>query len=233
MRYSKLKLLAATAFLVAVPAAIVWGQRAGWPPPAGAVATLCVYNAVPPTLNNGDVGYIQCDATGHIGGGGSGSGGSVTQGTIPWQVSGTGTAGTANTGVVTIQGIAGMTPLQVTSPGPSSSSSLGITPVVSAGNESGHILKNSPGNVYSVYATNSTATQGFLVLLNAIAVPADGVMAPLACVPLAPNGVASLNYAPGPPGVFSTGIVAVVTSATSCFTKTTGTLTAYISGSVQ
>lgn len=52
-----------------------------------------------------------------LGGAGSGSGGgggSVTQGTVPWVVSGQGTAGTAATGVVTVQGIASMTKLLVT-----------------------------------------------------------------------------------------------------------------------
>lgn len=47
------------------------------------------------------------------GGGGGGSGGSVTQGTSPWIVAGGGTAGSAATGVATIQGIASMTPVQV------------------------------------------------------------------------------------------------------------------------
>jgi hypothetical protein len=129
-----------------------------------------------------------------------------------------------------------MTPVAVTSPAPSSSAALGIAPVVSSGSVSSLIIKNSPGNTYSAYATNSTANTGFFVLLNAISVPADGAMAPLACVPISPNGVASINYAPGPPGVFSTGIVAVMTSAATCFTKTTsggGAVTAFISGSVQ
>lgn len=44
----------------------------------------------------------------------SGGGGSVTQGTSPWIVAGGGTAGSAATGVVTIQGIASMTKLLVT-----------------------------------------------------------------------------------------------------------------------
>ncbi|HJT91849.1 MAG TPA: hypothetical protein VJ777_07890 [Mycobacterium sp.] len=44
-------------------------------------------------------------------GGGGGGGGSVTQGTVPWLVAGQGTAGTADTAVVTVQGIASMTPL--------------------------------------------------------------------------------------------------------------------------
>ncbi len=46
--------------------------------------------------------------------GGGGGGGSVTQGTVPWVVSGGGTAGSAAAGVVTIQGIASMTKLLVT-----------------------------------------------------------------------------------------------------------------------
>lgn len=116
---------------------------------------------------------------------------------------------------------------------PSSSSAVGITPIVSAAAEASHVLKASGGNAYSVYAVNLTATQGFLVLINATSAPVDGAITPLACAPLAPNGVASLNYAPGPPGVFSTGITAVVTSAVTCLTKTTGVITAFISGSVQ
>lgn len=44
----------------------------------------------------------------------SGGGGSVTQGTSPWIVAGGGTAGSAATGVVTVQGIASMTKLLVT-----------------------------------------------------------------------------------------------------------------------
>lgn len=47
-------------------------------------------------------------------GGGGGGGGSVTQGTVPWVVSGQGTAGSAATGVVTVQGIASGTTLPVT-----------------------------------------------------------------------------------------------------------------------
>jgi len=116
---------------------------------------------------------------------------------------------------------------------PSSSATVGITPIVSSAGESSHILKASAGNVYSAYATNLTATQGFFLLLNATSAPADGAVTPIACAPIAPNGIASFNYAPGPPGVFSTGITAVLTSAVTCFTKTTGVITAFISGSVQ
>jgi len=116
---------------------------------------------------------------------------------------------------------------------PSAAAGIGITPVVSAAAEASHVLKASAGNLYGVYATNLTATAGFLVVLNATSAPADGAITPLACVPLPANSFGSINYAPGPPAVYATGIVAVVTSAATCFTKTTGTITAFIGGHVQ
>lgn len=108
-----------------------------------------------------------------------------------------------------------------------------ITPVVSASAEASHVLKASSGNLYNVYATNLTSTVGFLVIINATSAPADGAITPLDCVTLPASGVASISYGSGPAEVFSTGITAVVTSAITCFTKTTGTITAFIHGSVQ
>jgi hypothetical protein len=70
-------------------------------------------------------------------------------------------------------------------------------------------------------------------VLNAISAPVDGAITPLDCVPLPPGGVAGINYSPGPPGRYGTGITAVVTSASTCFTKTTGIITAFINGAVK
>ena len=117
--------------------------------------------------------------------------------------------------------------------GPSPSAGAGITPVVSTSAEGSHVLKATPGNLYSVYATNLTATAGFLVVLNSTSVPGDGAITPLECVPLPANGGVGLNYSPGPPAVYSTGITAVITSAVTCFTKTTGVITGFIRGAVQ
>lgn len=108
-----------------------------------------------------------------------------------------------------------------------------ILPIVSGAAEATHVFKASPGNLYGVYATNLTATAGFLVVLNATAAPADGAITPLECVPLPANGVASINFNPGPSGSYNVGIVAVVTSATTCFTKTTGTITAFFRGAAE
>lgn len=108
-----------------------------------------------------------------------------------------------------------------------------ITPVVSASAEATHVLKASPGSLYSVTATNQTATAGFLMVLNATSAPADGAVTPLACVQLPASGTATIGYGIGPAEAYSTGIVAVVSSGANCFTKTTGTITAFFNGAVQ
>lgn len=109
----------------------------------------------------------------------------------------------------------------------------GISPIVSPSAENSRVLKAAPGNLYSVYATNHTGTAGFLVVLNLTAAPADGAITPLACAALPANGSASINNNPGPASIFSTGITVVLTSAVNCFTKTTGVITGFISGSIK
>lgn len=41
-------------------------QSVSWPPPAGTVAFLCVYNTSPPTLSTTNVGFAQCDSSGKL-----------------------------------------------------------------------------------------------------------------------------------------------------------------------
>lgn len=45
---------------------LAWAQNAGWPPPAGALAFLCVYNSSLPTLTTGQDGFAQCDSSGRL-----------------------------------------------------------------------------------------------------------------------------------------------------------------------
>jgi len=114
-----------------------------------------------------------------------------------------------------------------------STSSVGITPNASASAATSAVYKSAPGNLYAAYATNLTATAGFFVTVNATSAPSTGAITPIDCVPLPASGVASISYSPGPPEVFSTGIVALVTSASSCYTYTTGVITAHFHGSVK
>lgn len=118
-------------------------------------------------------------------------------------------------------------------PIPTSSATIGIAGVTSTAAEAGHVIKAAPGNLYSVYATNITSTAGFLIVVNATTVPGAGALTGstvLDCVALPASGTASINYGM-PPKVYSVGIVALVSSASTCFTYTTGTITAFISGS--
>ncbi len=135
-------------------------------------------------------------------------------------------------GQLNCQGVTTAAPLPVTS-GTANPTMPGLTPVVSGSAEATHVLKASAGALWSVYATNLTATGGFLAVLNATSAPVDGAITPLECVPLPANGAASINYNSGPPATYSTGITAVITSAATCFTKTTGVITGYIKGAVQ
>jgi hypothetical protein len=108
-----------------------------------------------------------------------------------------------------------------------------LTPVVSGALEASHVLKASAGTLYSVYASNLTGgTAGFLEVFAAASAPADGAVTPELCVPFS-GGLASASYSGIPPAAFAAGITAVVSSSTTCFTKTTGVLTAFISGIVQ
>lgn len=178
----------------------------------------------------------------------TGSGGTfpVTQSTSPWIVAGGGTAGTAATGVVTIQGIASMTPILVslnTTPSiangngiviaPTSVATAGIVPVVSSVAESGHVLKGSAGNLYGL-TVSIGASSGYVLLFNATSAPGDGGVTPVWCFPVTSNGTnggVGVSWLPGPPLNFTTGITAVF-STTGCFTKT-ASATATFSGMIQ
>ena len=101
---------------------------------------------------------------------------------------------------------------------PTSASAAGITPIVSASAEGSHVLKGSPGNLYSLYVTTG-ATSGYVMTFNATTAPAYGAVTPIECVPVFATSTLGLTFGSGPPDVYSTGITAVF-SSTGCFTKT-------------
>ena len=109
-------------------------------------------------------------------------------------------------------------------------SGTGLTPVVSTSLEASHVLDAFPGSLYSAYATNLTGgSTGYLMIFNATSAPSDGAVTPLVCTPFDSTGKAQAFYA-NTPAIFSAGITAVVSSGANCLTKTTGVLTAFISG---
>lgn len=96
------------------------------------------------------------------------------------------------------------------------------------------VIKASAGNFYSVNATAITGgAAGYLVVVNATAAPALGAITPLDfCYFAAGSGGCSLSHGNIPIN-YSTGIVALITSAATPYTYTTGVDTAAISGDYQ
>jgi len=149
----------------------------------------------------------------------TGGGPQIADGTFPWRRA-----------LVTAVGGIGTHPIASSAPG------IGITPVVGGSAVSSLVLKNAPGNLYSVYAECSAAC--WLMVFNATAAPsnssttagvASGNM--VECIPIAAGGSGSINYASGPPAVYTVGITAAI-SSTTCATLTLAT-TGFIHGMVQ
>lgn len=73
------------------------------------------------------------------------------------------------------------------------------------------------------------AVAGNLLILDATSVPADGAVTPKYCYPWPATSGSSVSWPNG--ARFQTGIVAVFSSAASCFTKT-ASATAFFSAQV-
>lgn len=109
---------------------------------------------------------------------------------------------------------------------PSSASANAIAAVVSTAVETGHIIKNSAGNLYSVSVTTGAAA-GRVLIHNSTTVPASGAVTPVDCAIVAANSTVALSY--DPPLRLGTGISVSFSTATTCFTQT-DSATAFISG---
>lgn len=111
---------------------------------------------------------------------------------------------------------------------PTSVASAGIVPQISGSASAALIAKATAGNLYSVYAECSAAC--WLMVFNNNGAPADGATTAgtasgnmQECIPIAAGGSGLINYAPGPPEVFSVAITVVI-SSTTCATKTASTV---------
>lgn len=117
--------------------------------------------------------------------------------------------------------------------GPTRDTNISIPAVLSASITSQVLIKASAGSLYSAVFTNSTGSAGFALLIDAAAIPNDGAVTPRDCRALPANSSVHINYMPGPPDAYSSGVVGVITSATTCYTKTSGAVSGFIKGSVQ
>lgn len=199
----------------------------------------------------GTYGILTMDTTGKLcdGGSGGGGGGTVTQGpggASAWLVTGTGGTFPVTGTVTANQGTANATPWNVALPTtptvaagngvvetPSSEAAAGLTPVSSSSLEANHVIKASPGNLYSFnVSVDSTlsAVAWWLMIYNATAAPADGAVTPAKCYAF-PAGTTSYSAAFPLPIGLGTGITMGV-STTGCLTKT-ASAHAFISGDAK
>ena len=121
---------------------------------------------------------------------------------------------------------------------PSGSAAAGIVPQVS-GTLSALNLKAAPGNFYSAYVT-AGATPLWLFVVNSTSVSnsngtfttgtASGNLQD--CIGPFTNQTGSINYAPAPPEVFSSGIT-IYQSSSACPTLTSSTSATALHGSAQ
>jgi hypothetical protein len=129
------------------------------------------------------------------------------------------------------------TPVTATAPLPvTPDASTALTPVVGGSAVSSQVLKGSPGSLYSVYAVCTSAC--WLMVFNAVSAPSNGATTAgsaasnmVECVPIGAGSIGGINYGPGPPATYSTGITAAI-SSTSCSTLTLSTV-GFIHGMVK
>jgi hypothetical protein len=112
---------------------------------------------------------------------------------------------------------------------PTASSTAGIAAVVSGSLETGHVLKNAAGSLYSVEVATTSAA-GYMLVFNSTTVPSAGAVTPVAVCYVPAFGTCALNF--DPPLVLATGISVGFSIATTPFTKT-DSATAFISGQVM
>lgn len=112
---------------------------------------------------------------------------------------------------------------------PTTATNAGITPIVSSAVETGHVLKNSAGNLYA-FAGTSGASAGEFLIHNSTTVPGAGAVTPVECFVVPANTTISVVF--NPPDVFATGISASFSTATTCFTQTNSS-TAFFSGKIK
>jgi len=112
---------------------------------------------------------------------------------------------------------------------PSASAASGIVLVRNAALNSALIIKAAAGNLYGVEVT-TTGAAGYMLLLNATAVPGAGAVVPEAHCYVPAFGTCGLNF--NPPAFLSTGAVVVFTTATTPFTYTPSTTVSF-SGQMQ
>lgn len=192
----------------------------------------CAYNSVLPTLSTGFAGWVQCDSAGRLLIDSAGTGTSTVQGP--------GTAGTPSGGVLSVQGVSGGTPLPTAGTAtivPLSTSAAAVSHASTSALATSLVAKASAGNLFAYNCTAITGgSPGYCIVYNGTAAPSTGALTGTLVLdqcyfPATAQGCALSRTPYG--AQYSTGIVILVTSATTPYTYTTGVDTAAITADFQ
>ncbi len=122
-----------------------------------------------------------------------------------------GTAGAASTSVITVQGIASMTPI-LTSPSAATSGGLLKSSTIGTATNNTTLVKSGAGQVYHIAATNSTATIAYLKFYDATtAIAGSGTPVWRVAIPGSSSGGGGIVEEITNGLVFSNGIAFVTT----------------------
>jgi hypothetical protein len=130
---------------------IVGNVAAGAADSGNGVKVSGVYNSSAPTLTSGNRGDAQLDVNGNLKV-------NVTNGIA------SGTAGSANAAVLSVQGISGMTPVSVTSAAAATGGATALASYRAAATPAAQTIKSSAGTLYSLTVMNVCATVYYLHL---------------------------------------------------------------------
>lgn len=111
------------------------------------------------------------------------------------------------------------------SPTPTGLASASVPNLATTGTNSALVLKSVACNLYG-YNVVTGASAGYLMIFDAISAPADGVVSPAVCIPVAAN--TGIDYMAAWPRRFTVGCT-LVFSTTGPFTKT-ASATAFLGG---
>lgn len=218
---------------------IVQGPAATDAPAAGNPVLIgCVYNATSPTVTAGDISSCQATQRGSIkvtlfdtGANSAGlqtwSADDVAAASIGLTASNLnyGFDGAAADRLRTVNGAATAgTGTQAVALAPSTAAGAALASVVSTTAESSRVFKSGAGNAYE-WQVSTGIVAGYVLVFDATAAPADGVVTPIQCVAVAASSTVGSTMHTLPER-FATGYT-VVFSTTGCFTKT-ASATAFI-----
>lgn len=107
----------------------------------------------------------------------------------------------------------------------------GITPMPSTTPEASHIFSTAACKVYRVTAVNLTSVPGWFCLIDRTTVPSDGAITPFATARIDPYSTVEIAYGL-PPAQTTSGLVAVLSEASDCFTQATTVIRGFLSAQI-